>query len=201
LANGVDPGAIEPLPAASGSQSARTGVDVDTVDNDVDSPELTIDFEQAVSDQILTRIGETFTGHALADLIAAVLTAEGYVCDVAPPGNDGGVDITAGRGPLGIDSPTVIVQVKSGDTIVGDPVVSQLQGSVHRHRADQGLLVAWGGLTKPARQQAREHRLTIAVWEADDVVDKILANYHSLPTDIRTRLPLKQVWMLADDSD
>lgn len=201
LADGTDPGAVEPLPTSLGSPATKTKVDPEAVDNDVDSPELTIDFEQAVSDQILTRIGETFTGHALADLVAAVLTAEGYVCDVAPPGNDGGVDITAGRGPLGIDSPTVIVQVKSGDTVVGDPIVSQLQGTVHRHRADQGLLVAWGGLTKPARQQANEHRLSIAVWEADDVVDRVLSNYHRLPTDIHTRLPLKQVWILSDSSE
>lgn len=55
-----------------------------------------------------------------------------------------------------------------------------------------------GGLTKPARAQANEHRLSIAVWEADDVVDKVLSNYHRLPADIHTRLPLKQVWMLAD---
>ncbi len=199
LSSGTDPGAVEPLPVAKPS-STSVKVDPDSVDSEVDSPELTIDFEQAVSDQILTRIGETFTGHALADLIAAVLTAEGYVCDVALPGTDGGVDITAGRGPLGIDSPTVIVQVKSGDTVVGDPIVSQLQGTVHRHRADQGLLVAWGGLTKPARQQANEHRLSIAVWEADDVVDRVLANYHRLAADIHTRLPLKQVWILADNA-
>lgn len=198
LDHGTDPGAVEPLPATITPAPSISDAEVDTADSDVDSPELTIDFEQAVSDQILTRIGEEFSGHALADLVAAVLTAEGYVCEVAPPGNDGGVDITAGRGPLGIDSPTVIVQVKSGDTVVGDPVVSQLQGTVHRHRADQGLLVAWGGLTKPARAQANEHRLSIAVWEADDVVDKALSNYHRLPADIHTRLPLKQVWMLAD---
>lgn len=202
LANGTDPGAVEPLPtAASIPASTEVNPDAEVTDSDVDSPELTIDFEQAVSDQILTRIGETFTGHALADLIAAILTAEGYVCDVAPPGNDGGVDITAGRGPLGIDKPTVIVQVKSGDTVVGDPIVSQLQGTIHRHRADQGLLVAWGGLTKPAKQQANEHRLSIAVWEADDIVDRALANYHRLPAGIQARLPLKQVWMLADSAE
>lgn len=201
LADGVDPGAVDPLPSHSRLSAASVAAGTDDVDSAVDSPELAIDFEQAIADQILTRIGEDFSGHALADLIAAVLTAEGFVCDVAPPGADGGVDITAGRGPLGIDSPTVIVQVKSGDGAVGDPVVSQLQGTVTRHRADQGLLVAWGGLTKPARTQASEHRLSLAVWEADDVVDKVLYNYHRLPSDLQNRLPPKQVWMLVESGN
>lgn len=185
LADGVDPGAVEPLSMVgrtevSSGQSRACGPDDAEAgraaegegDSDVDAPELAIDFEQVI--------------------------AEGFVCDVAPPGPDGGVDITAGRGPLGIDSPTVIVQVKSGDGVVGDPVVSQLQGTVARHGADQGLLVAWGRLTRPAQAQVREHRLKMAVWVADDVVQRVLANYHWLPADIRARLPLKQVWMLAD---
>ncbi|MDL9935442.1 restriction endonuclease [Gordonia sp. ABSL1-1] len=56
-----------------------------------------------------------------------MLESEGFRCDMSPPGPDGGIDISAGRGPLGLDSPTVLVQVKSGGQ-VGAPVVSQLQG-------------------------------------------------------------------------
>jgi hypothetical protein len=40
--------------------------------------------------------------------------------------------------------------VKSGGQI-GAPVVTQLHGVMTTHGAEQGLLVAWGGLSEPAR--------------------------------------------------
>lgn len=192
LQYGTDPGAVEALPILTGTGTAST-----ESDNSVDSPELSTDFEQAATDQILTRIGEDFTGHELARLVTAVLEAEGLRCDMSPPGPDGGIDITAGRGPLGLDSPTVLVQVKSGGQ-VGAPVVSQLQGVMATQKADQGLLVAWDGLTRPARDQMRHDRLRIRVWAAADVVDAVLRNYARLPADLQARLPLKQVWMLSN---
>jgi restriction system protein len=104
-----------------------------------------------VRDKITARIREEFSGHGLATLVTAILDADGYLCSMAPPGPDGGVDITAGRGPLGLDSPRVLAQVKAGGADIG--VVNQLQGVMPTHGAEQGLLVAWNGLTKPARQQ------------------------------------------------
>ena len=96
-----------------------------------------------------------------------------------------------------MDSPRLLVQVKSGGQ-VGAPVVTQLHGVMTTHGADQGLLVAWGGLSKPARDAMKNHQLRVRVWEAADVVDAVLRTYDQLPDDIRTRLPLKRVWMLAD---
>jgi restriction system protein len=73
------------------------------------------------------RIAEDFAGHGLATLVTALLTAEGFICTQAPPGPDGGIDITAGGGPLGLDPPLLLAQVKSGGQI-GSPVVTQLHG-------------------------------------------------------------------------
>ena len=39
--------------------------------------------------------------------------AEGWVTKFSPPGADGGVDILAGRGSLGLEAPRLCVQVKS----------------------------------------------------------------------------------------
>ena len=74
----------------------------------------------------------------LREGLTAILTAEGFQCQQAPPGPDGGIDITAGRGPLGLDSPRLLVQVKSGAQI-GSPVVTQLHGVMTTHGAEQGL--------------------------------------------------------------
>nr|WP_246045170.1 restriction endonuclease [Rhodococcus oryzae] len=192
LQNGTDPGAVTAMPKAAGFNGGESDDD-----SAVDSPEFSADFEQAATDQILTRIGEDFAGHDLATLVTAILEAEGYKCVQAPPGPDGGIDITAGRGPLGLDSPTVLVQVKSGSQ-VGSPVVSQLQGVMATHGADQGLLVAWGGLTKQARDSIRHQSLRVRIWEAGDVVEAVLRNYDRISADVQALLPLKRVWMLSD---
>lgn len=140
---------------------------------------------------------EDFAGHGLATLVTDLLTADGFQCFQSPPGPDGGIDIVAGKGPLGLDSPRLLVQVKSGSQI-GAPVVTQLHGVMTTHGADQGLLVAWGGLSKPARDALKTHQLRVRVWEAADVVDALLRNYEQLSEDVRGKLPLKRVWMLAD---
>jgi hypothetical protein len=127
-------------------------------ETDVDAPELTADIEQVAADQITVRIAEEFAGHGLATLITAILTAEGYHCTQSPPGPDGGIDIAVGRGPLGLDSPRVLAQVKSGGQI-GSPVVAQLHGVMATHGAEQGLLVAWGGLSRQAREALRNQQM------------------------------------------
>lgn len=189
LAHGTDPG------AAGAPPSPVTAVGTD--EQAVDEPELSANIEEVALDQITLKVSEEFSGHGLAALVAAVLEAEGYRCVVSPPGPDGGVDISAGRGPLGLDNPRLLVQVKSGAQ-VGAPVVSQLQGVMSTYGADQGLLVAWGGLTKPAREALKNQHLRVGVWEAAEVIDAVLRTYDRLPEDIRTAVPLRRVWMLSD---
>ncbi|MGI5165723.1 restriction endonuclease [Spirillospora sp. CA-253888] len=182
LATGVDPGnAVLIGPSAT----------------EVDEPELAADIEQAALDQITARVNEEFSGHGLATLVSAILTAEGFYCDQAPPGPDGGIDITAGRGPLGLDIPRLLAQIKSGGQI-GSPVVTQLHGVMSTYGADQGLLVAWDGLTKQARDALKNQAMRVRVWEAADVVNALLRTYDRLPEEIVARVPLRRVWMLSD---
>lgn len=193
LSVGVDPGASALITASQGAAKPESSL----ADLEVDDPELRADIEEVARDQITARIAEDFAGHELATLVAAILTAEGFQCVQAPPGPDGGIDITAGRGPLGLDPPRVLVQVKSGGQI-GAPVVTQLHGVMTTHGADQGLLVAWGGLSKPARESLRNQHLRVRVWEAADVVDAVLRTYDQLPADLTQKIPLRRVWMLSD---
>jgi len=187
LVDGIDPGALGPSPSPGLNASEQ----------DVDEPELSANIEEVAFDQITVKVSEEFTGHGLADLVAAILEAEGYRCMVSPPGPDGGVDISAGRGPLGLDSPRLLVQVKSGGQI-GAPVVSQLQGVMSTHGADQGLLVAWSGLSKQARDALKNQQLHVRVWEAAEVIDALLRTYDRLPSEIQAAVPLRRVWMLSD---
>lgn len=195
-AHGTDPGNAA-LTGTSSKIAAASPASDTAAQTDVDEPELAADIEQIALDQITARIAEEFAGHGLATLITAILTAEGLQCTQAPPGPDGGIDIAAGRGPLGLDSPRLLAQVKSGAQI-GSPIVTQLHGVMTTHGAEQGLLVAWGGLSKPARDALKNQHLRVRVWEAADVVDAVLRTYDRLPEEIRTQLPLRRVRMLSD---
>jgi restriction system protein len=106
-----------------------------------DEVDRTINLEQIARDQIERRISSVFTGHAFTNLIAAILTAQGYETRVSPPGPDSGIDIVAGRGTLGFDSPRLVVQVRSGDISVDQPTLQSLIGCVQDSHAEHGLLV------------------------------------------------------------
>ena len=189
LETGSDPGArVEAVEAIKAGDADAT-----------DSSESTFDLERLGRDQIQARVAEKFAGHGLSDLVAEVLEAEGFSTQVAPPGPDGGIDVFAGQGPLGLDSPRLIVQVKSSPAPVDVKVVRELHGVLSTHGADQALLVAWGGVNKTARQELRSQFFRVRVWDADNLLDAVLRNYDKLSEELRADLPLKRVWSLVDE--
>jgi restriction system protein len=193
LDHGTDPGQV-PSAASAGPKPAAPAASEEA--EAVDEPELTTDIEEVAYDRITARISEDFAGHNLATLVTAILETGGLTCTQSPPGPDGGIDIIAGRGVVGLDNP-ILVQVKSGAQ-VGSPFVNQMHGVMATHGPDKGLLVAWEGLTKQAQDALKNHKLRVRVWQAADVADAVLSNYERLPAEIRTALPLKRVWMLHD---
>jgi len=114
------------------------------------------DFAQAAHDQIVAHIQTRYSGHGLTKLVDTVLKADGWVTKVSPPGADGGVDILAGRGALGLDQPRLCVQVKSQLTPADVTIYQGLQGSMQSFKAEQGLLVCWGGFNKAVHQESKQ---------------------------------------------
>lgn len=166
-----------------------------------DEAASSIDIQRYAADQISARIAERFTGHALARLIEAIFVARGMVTWRSPEGPDGGMDVLVGSGPLGMDSPRICVQVKSSSAAVNVSVVRELQGVLGHVNADQGLLVAWGGLNQAAEREIRQQFFQVRVWTANDVLRELTAVYDKLPGEIQADLPLKQVWALADEDE
>lgn len=160
-----------------------------------------LDFERASLDRIQSFIAERFAGHGLAKLVGAVLEAEGFKCQVGDPGPDGGIDVYAARGPLGLDSPKLIVQVKSSPTPVDAKVVRELHGVVSTHGADQALLMAWGGVNKVAKQELRNQFFKVRVWSADDLIEAVTRTYPLLDEELRAELPLKQIWAVVEEAE
>ncbi|HCX83564.1 MAG TPA: restriction endonuclease [Micrococcales bacterium] len=178
---------------------AKPGKPADITLEEPNSDTEGIDVEQYALDRLTSYLIETYAGHKMQYLVAAVLTAEGFTCTVPGAGPDQGIDVLAGTGPLGLDEPRLVVQVKSEAGAVGSSVVQQLLGTMSGHQTQQGLLVAWGGLTKAAEQIVAQNYFRVRVWSASDLLQAIFRNYDRLPEEIRTELPLKRVWTLVEE--
>ena len=210
LETGADPGArVEAVGAIEQVREIRRdhqpveGIETAGTDapDAADLPDTNFDIDRHARDRIQAHLAEHFAGHRLAELVAAVLKAEGFFTEVAPPGPDGGIDVFAGRGPLGLDPPKMIVQVKSSPAPVAATVVRELHGVLSTHGAEQALLVAWGGVNRVAERELRSQFFRVRVWDADNLLDAVLRNYDQLDEQWRTELPLKRIWSLATEPD
>jgi len=155
----------------------------------------TIDLAQAAHDDVVAHVRDRFQGHDLARLVGAVLEAEGYVVHVSPAGPDGGADILAGRGPLGLDSPSLCVQVKATEAPADVKIFRELVGTMDTFKAEQGLLVCWGGFTRPLVQESRQKIFRVRLWGQGDLVNAVYRTYEKLSPELQSELPLKRVWM------
>ena len=125
---------VPPKPSPDGSEEGAE-----------EEQNVPLDLEEYGADQIRNYIGRKFRGHELTRLATEMLKAQGYKVLMSPAGPDGGVDIIAGRGPMGFDQPRLCVQVKSSDSPVDVTVLRELKGVMDDFKADQGLLISWGG--------------------------------------------------------
>lgn len=191
---GTDPGSAK---LVSGGTQAPSREQSETT-SEVSDPDPTPTVE-AIRDRIRTHLVENFGDHKLTQLVADILEVLGYHCEVSPPGPDGGVDIIAGRGPLGLDSPTLIVEVKSEPSQIDVRVVRGLHSAMTQHRADQGLLVAWGGVTSAAAREFKRDRTSFRIWDSEEILNRLFETYDQLPAATRSRIPLKQAWVLDED--
>lgn len=185
LANGQDPGAL------LGKQGTAPPAQPE---DDVDADEFATDIEDIANQQIISLIKSEFAGHGLANLVAELLEVEGYTTKVSPPGADGGVDILAAGGTLGLGEDRICVQVKSGDGAANHDVVLRLIGSVSNTQARTGLLVSIGGVNAVAQKELDNNFFKLRLWQMPDLLRALFRNYDQLSDDTRAKLPLKQIW-------
>lgn len=158
--------------------------------------EIVVGIKQLAHEQILRHIERRFSGHALADLVGAVLAADGFHTQVSKPGPDGGVDVLASNGIYGLDEPRICVQVKSSKHPEDVVTLRALLGTMENFQAQQGILVAWGGFTKALASEARKFYFRIRLWSAKELVEEIYRTYDHLPESVRSELPLERIWVL-----
>ncbi len=160
-----------------------------------------VDLENNSRDLIRSHIVRRFGGHGLERLVTGILRAQGYTAKATREGADGGVDVIAGRGPLGFDAPRLCVQVKSGDSALDVKPLRELQGVLKNFGADQGLLVSLGGFKSSVYDEARRLFFQIRLWDADDLITELLAAYPRLSDDLKAEIPLKQIWTLVPEDE
>lgn len=163
--------------------------------------EIDIDLEATAYEQIARLIVARFKGHGLASLVRAILESEGYTVFQPPEGPDKGVDLLAAPGGMGFGQPRLCVQVKSQESPIERVVLDQLIGTMQNHRAENGLLVSWGGFKQTIERERAAQFFRVRLWNRDDVIRALLANYDKLDPTIKAELPLKRLWIVASDDD
>jgi restriction system protein len=160
-----------------------------------------LDIAELATNQLRDSISQKFKGHELAWLIAGLLEARGFKTTVSSPGPDGGVDITASFGSLGLSDPKICVQVKSQESPVDVRIYRELRDKTNKMKATHGLLVSWGGFKNSVYQEARDDVFSIQLWGSKEIIEELLQNYSGLPPEIKTAIPLKQIWILTEPEE
>lgn len=190
LATGSDPGTLLGKQGQAKMPSAGTGAE----DDETEAEDYQTDIEDIANQQIISLIKSEFAGHGLAELVAEILRVEGYTTKVSAPGADGGVDILAAGGTLGLGEDRICVQVKSGDGAANHDVVLRLIGSVSNTQAQTGLLVSIGGVNAVAQKELDTNFFKLRLWQMPDLLKALFRTYGELSDDTRAKLPLKQIW-------
>ena len=186
------------VPASSKAQLSKTESDDPEADTEATA---VVNLETTAYEQIARLIVARFKGHGLANLVKAILEAEGYTVYQPPEGPDHGVDLLAGPEALGFGQPRICVQVKSTEGPVERTVLDQLIGAMQIHNAPQGLLVSWGGFKQTIERERAAQFFRVRLWNRDDLIRALLGNYDKIDPVVKAELPLKRFWMVAADED
>ena len=178
--------ADEFLAALSGQESTLTAKKDESISY------VAEDIEQNTCDFILKTLAQELKGHALAEFIAHLLGAMGYRTRLSHEGPDGGVDIIAHKDELGFEPPIIKVQVKSTESNIGDPIVSQLYGKVEH--LEYGMVVTLGSFTNQAKTFAR-NKSNLRLIDGEELVNLILQHYEQFDSKYKGMLPLKRVYV------
>ena len=162
---------------------------------------FTVDLEEQISDRIIERIRQRFSGTRMEYLVASILRASGYNALETRQGPDGGIDVVAGQGDMGFGAPRLCVQVKSTSGPVDIAEYNRLQGNVHTYGADHGLLVSLGDFTRAVRNENERSYFQVRLWGPQDLVDKLLETYDDLPEDVRGEIPLRNRRVLIEEGE
>ena len=68
-------------------------------------------------------------------------------------------------------------------------------------RAEQGLLVSWGGFNNQCIKEARDAFFSIRLWDQGDLLGAVFQYYERFDDELRAELPLKKIWALVTEAE
>lgn len=178
---------------------AKTSPAVGASLTSLDDPETSeVDLEQLAQDAIGKLIIQKFKGHGMARLVDVILRAQGFTTYLSPEGPDKGIDILAASGAFGFDAPKICVQVKSGDSPADHIEFTHLIGAMQSVQADYGLFVSWSDFKQSVNKEEASKFFKVRLWNQYDLIKELLKNYENLDQSIRSEIPLKRIWLVAN---
>ena len=111
---------------------------------------------------------------------------------------DGGVDVVAHKDPLGLEPPLLKVQCKHTAAVQSRPDVQRLIGTLSV--GELGLFVTMGSYSRDAVDLERV-RQDLRLLTGQDVVEMSLQHYKDLPQKWRSRMPLREVYVVDREAE
>lgn len=74
---------------------------------------------------------------------------------------------------------------------------SSKPGAIH----NRGMLVAWGGFKSSVERERATSFFDVRLWNQNDLIEALLADYENLDPEIRAELPLKRIWTVATQEE
>ena len=68
-------------------------------------------------------------------------------------------------------------------------------------RAEQGLLVSWGGFKSSVDREAPAQFFRVRLWDQDALIDELMSHYETLDETFKVDLPLKRIWGFAEQEN
>lgn len=154
--------------------------------------------DQFTHDFILKTLLQDLSHEEFEHFTADLLRAMGYEARVTPYSSDGGVDVIAHKDPLGLEPPVIKVQCKHTAAQQSRPDVQRLSGTLAH--GELALFVCLGSFSKDALGYERE-RQNLRLLTGADVVELTLQNYERISPRWKTRMPLRQVYVVDRASE
>ena len=95
-------------------------------------------------------------------------------------------------------NPKICVQVKSGDTPADHLEFTHLIGAMQSVQADYGLFVSWSDFKQTVNKEEANKFFKVRLWNQSDLIEQLLANYDKLEQSIQSEIPLKRIWLVAN---
>jgi restriction system protein len=167
--------------------------DVEMVDEWIETEPSAARLDQFTHDFVLKTLLEGLSHEEFEYFTADLLRAMGYQARVTPLSSDGGVDVIAHKDPLGLEPPVIKVQCKHTSAQQSRPDVQRLSGTLAH--GELALFVCLGSFSKDAVGYERE-RQNLRLLTGADVVQLTLTHYEQLAPKWKTRISLRQVYVV-----